>query len=522
MVVQERFLSSGPVPPFGSISARHGVRIALDPHGFISFWDHSPGSLFGFRKEEITGKHFSNLFTQNDIQTGDPWKQLEMAASGVHHSREELRLAKGGSIFQVKSRLFCQRDGHGNISGFLNVISDLKEVKKNLENMPSIRRRNKLENDLALRQSEERCNFLAESMPNIVWTNDAAGNLTYVNRRWFEYTGLSAQDMDLNDWLEMVHSEDISQALGGWQVALKAQEPCEFVFRLKGRGENRYRWHLARISPQKEGEGIIQWVGTATDIHDQKISQEELRRLSRNQERRIAERTAQLAEVNHHLESFAYSVSHDLKAPLRGIRGFAQILVDEYSEKIPEAARSCLSRIIAAGDKMECLISDLLELSKISRSEQILEPVDPAKAISEALSQLSSDIEKSGAQVVVATDWPEVLGSHCLLVQVLSNLFSNSIKYVGAGVTPRIKIFPETSGSRRMKICVRDNGIGISEEFHMRIFQPFHRLHGESDYPGSGIGLAIVQKGAERMDGRVGMESAPGAGSTFWIELPTV
>jgi signal transduction histidine kinase len=305
----------------------------------------------------------------------------------------------------------------------------------------------------------------------------------------------------------------------GWKIA-SHREPYEFVFRLQRILDGTFRWHLARVNPRIAGKKIAEWVGTATDIHDQKMAQEELRQSSQVLEKRVKERTAQLAEMNQELESFSYSVSHDLKAPLRTIRGFAQVLIEEFSSEMDKTAQLYLQRIVASGEKMDELISALLSYSRVGRSELVLEPVDLKKGIEDALSQMSDDLEKTRATIEVGKDWPLVTANRVLFEQAISNLVSNAIKYVRPGSLPEIWISSERRENGRLRILIRDHGIGIEPENHRRIFKPFNRLHGNSEYSGSGIGLAIVQKATERMHGEVGVESELGKGSTFWIELP--
>jgi PAS domain S-box-containing protein len=226
-----------------------------------------------------------------------------------------------------------------------------------------------------------------------------------------------------------------------------------------------------------------------------------------------------LLSTNAQLESFAYSVSHDLRAPARAMEGFSTLLLEDYGDKLDPDGRDYLRRISEAAKKMDVLIEDLLAYSRLGRLEFIAEPVSLDQVLDEVLAQLDPQIEGSGARVTRAGDLPAVIGHRPTLNQVITNLLSNAIKYVSADVRPCIDLGAEVSDGR-VRLWVRDNGIGIPREHQERIFRVFERLYSAADYPGTGIGLAIVQKGVERMEGRLGVESEPGKGSLFWVELP--
>jgi PAS domain S-box-containing protein len=244
---------------------------------------------------------------------------------------------------------------------------------------------------------------------------------------------------------------------------------------------------------------------------------EQVREMNVGLERRVEERTRALQEANRELEAFGYSVSHDLRAPLRTLQGFSQALLEDYVAELPPKARGYLERIGVAAARLDELIQDLLTYSRLSRAELRLEPLDLSGVVREACQQLQAVIEESRATVEVGP-LPVVRGHHGTLVQIFANLFSNSLKFVSPGERPAIRISAEPRGSM-VRVWIADNGIGIEPEHQERIFEVFQRLHGLETHPGTGIGLAIVRRGAERLGGAAGVESEPGRGSRFWVDL---
>ena len=234
----------------------------------------------------------------------------------------------------------------------------------------------------------------------------------------------------------------------------------------------------------------------------------------------LRRQTVSLASLNAELEAFSGSVSHDLKAPLRAMRAWTQIVLEECSGKVlDEEGQVKLRRVLEAGERMDGLIGSLLSYAKISRADITIERLDLASVVRDALDPLKPELEHRHAQLRIVEPLGCVMGHRSSLGQAVNNLIANAIKFVRPGQAPMVLLRSELRQGRR-RLWVEDNGIGVGETDHERIFRPFERLHGQREYAGHGIGLAIVQRAVERQGGSVGLESEPGKGSRFWIELP--
>jgi len=236
-------------------------------------------------------------------------------------------------------------------------------------------------------------------------------------------------------------------------------------------------------------------------------------------ERRVEERTRQLSEVNSELEGYVRSVSHDLRAPLRAVHGFGNLLLEEAGGKLGKTEREYLERMVSASGRMDALVRDLLTYSRLAREDVAVRALDLQHVVEEAQDILQIELDQKKAVIEVAPPILPVFGHHSSLVQAIVNLLSNAAKFVAPGVQPRIRVRTEARGDC-VRVWVEDNGIGIPARDSDKVFRMFERLNGSESYPGTGIGLAIVRRSVERMGGAAGVESTPGEGSRFWIDLP--
>ncbi len=372
----------------------------------------------------------------------------------------------------------------------------------------------------AVKQSEAYFRQLADAMPQIVWTADRDGHITYFNKRWEEFTGMP-EDQRINGegWTPYLHPDDTNRCAEKWHEAIHSQQTFQAECRLKEYQTNNFRWQLIRAIPIRDDGGqIVRWFGTSTDIEDQKQAEEKVRVLNTALERRVSERTAQLQASNRELEAFSYSVSHDLRAPLRSINAFSELVREDYGDKLDDQGRQYLSIVRDASEQMSRLIDDLLHLSRVTRGEMRRQPLDLSTLARTIIADLQRLDPKRQVEVVIAPDL-KVNGDERLLRIALENLLNNAWKFTGKQPHARIEIGMITEEGRPVYF-VRDNGAGFDMSFAGRLFGAFQRLHSNADFPGHGIGLATVQRIITRHGGRIWAESAIDQGATFFFTLP--
>ncbi|HLP07318.1 MAG TPA: PAS domain S-box protein [Opitutaceae bacterium] len=376
-----------------------------------------------------------------------------------------------------------------------------------------------------LAEALERYRFLADAMPQNVWTTDSAGRIDYANQRWVDYTGCNVEQMRAREFGASIHPDDVEQTRVQWETALADGRRFEIEHRLRDCA-GRYHWFLSRALARRDAQGrIVQWVGTDTNIDAQRHSfaalaeaRSELKRHAENLEQEIRQRTARLEEVNVELEAFTYSASHDLRVPIHHVHEFAQAIAADSGSKL--SARSCddLRLIISSTERMDTLIVDLLAYSRLSRAELEIVPTPLGPMVDSVLAGFRATIARAQAVVEVERPLPTVLADRVGLSQALSNLVANALKFSAPGRTPRLMLrAAEADGATRL--YVEDNGIGIPANQHRAVFRLFHRLNGAQKYPGTGIGLSLVAKSMARMGGSCGVESEPGVGSRFWLQF---
>lgn len=314
-------------------------------------------------------------------------------------------------------------------------------------------------------------------------------------------------------WGESVRDREVEIADGGEHKVLRLNSGL-----LRPAGEKRRFLLLTMddITAWRRAEREVPRLNVELETHIRELTAANNRLESEAAERIRAEESLRGSVAD--LETFSYSVSHDLRAPLRAMQGMAEALREDYHDMLDETGRDYARRIAAAAHRMDTLIQDLLNYNRLGSSKREFRTCPLDQAVSAALTELDGVIRERGAQVVIESPLGSVRANRALVAIAIVNLLSNAVKFTAAGVAPRVSIRSEQRGPR-LRLWVEDNGIGIDQEHYARVFRPFERLNGEDRYPGTGIGLAMVRKSVESLGGEVGLDSKPGEGSRFWMEL---
>ncbi|MDY7226107.1 PAS domain-containing sensor histidine kinase [Hyalangium rubrum] len=370
----------------------------------------------------------------------------------------------------------------------------------------------------ALQESEARFRNMADHAPVMLWVTDPSGACIYLSKGWYAFTGQTEQTGLGMGWLSAVHPDDEKMA-GDLFVESNARKVAFRVdYRLR-RKDGEYRWAIDSAVPRFGASGeFLGYIGSVIDITDRKVAEEEARRLNQELEQRVQQRTAELVESNKELESFSYSVSHDLRAPLRHIIGFAELLEKRSGSSLDATSQRYMKTITEAARQGGKLVDDLLAFSRMGRAELKKGRVSLSELVVEVRRELGPEAE--GRKI----DWrvgalPEVQADPALLRLALKNLLSNALKYT----RPRPEVVIEIGAREEAgeaHVWVRDNGVGFEMQYVNKLFGVFQRLHTAEEFEGTGIGLANVRRIISRHGGRTWAEGQLGQGATFHFTLP--
>ena len=455
--------------------------------------------ILGYPEHELVGKTGRQISHPDDLDVINAQRK-RLYAGEIDHVRLEKRyLRKDGSTVWVAFSMVLERDAEGRPAYEIAIFDDITERKRA---------------ERALRESEERFRSLTQLSSDWYWEQDETFALRFMSQRMGEKTGLAASAfIGRKRWDQPalnLGDEDWARH----RAQLERREPFREFEMERANPAGGTRWVSVTGEPVYDENGKFRgYRGVGSDVTERKLAEAELRRAHDE----LAKKAEELERSNAELEQFAYVASHDLQEPLRMVSSYTQLLARRYKDQLPAEAQEFMHFTVDGAARMKQLIEDLLAYSRVGTKGKELVPVSLEAPLKRALTNLRTAIEESGA-TVSAEALPTVDADEVQLAQVFQNLIGNALKFRGKAA-PRIHVgAAEQAGE--WQISIADNGIGIEPQYFERIFMLFQRLHAMGEYPGTGIGLAICKKVAERHGGRIWVSSTPGAGSTFHFTLP--
>ncbi|HXF80407.1 MAG TPA: PAS domain S-box protein [Usitatibacter sp.] len=486
--------------------------IGKDLQGLIVLWNEGARRIYGYEPGEVIGKlNAAALHSPAEVAAGRPREILDAALREGKWEGTIERVRKSGEPFTARVVVTPRRNPAGQPVGFLLISKDISQ---------------ELRADRQLRIARQSLAGLVDSAMDAIVSVDEEQRIILFNfaaeemfgRREDEVLGRSLDELIPARFRER-HARHV-RCFGDAGVTSRRMGALSAVSGLRKDG---HEFPLEASISQHEVDGRTFFTAILRDITEReqavqalRESEAKVRRLNAELERRVAERTSELEAANRELEAFDYSISHDLRAPINRIEGFSAILLEEFDAKLGDRGRELLQRIVASGQRMNQLVQDLLDLSTLTRTELRPAEIDLSAAARKILEGLAQSHPSRQVETVVA---PGLVarGDPGLLRVVLENLLGNAWKFTSRRERARIEFGTAVAGGKRAYF-VRDNGAGFDPAHAQRLFTPFHRLHAQKDFEGTGIGLATVQRIVSRHGGRAWAES-PGEGATFHFTL---
>ena len=458
----------------------------LDGAGRVSTWNSGAERIKGYRAEEIVGQHFSRFYPPEAVAEGKPARLLAIAARDGRVEDEGWRLRRDGTHFWAEVTLTALRDAEGSVIGFAKVTRDSTERKEAQE---------------ALRRSEQTFQLLVESIQDYaIFMLDPDGHIASWNAGAERIKGYRANEIIGEHFSIFYPPEDVAQGKPRWELESAEREGRHEDEGWRVRKDGSRFWASAMISPMRDAQGGL--VGYAKVTRD--LTQ-----------RRRTEQA--LAQSNQELERFSYSVSHDLRAPLRAINGYAQALWEDHAEKLGDEGKRLLAVIRDSAKLGGQLIDGLLNFSRVGRQALAKTPVNLTALAESVVAELRQTLASVAVEVVISP-LPPASGDAALLRHVFVNLIDNAFKFSAKQAHPRVEIGAEQNGSE-VAYYVRDNGVGFDMQYANKLFGVFQRLHRPDEFEGTGVGLALAQRIVQRHGGRIWAEGKVKEGATFRFTL---
>ncbi|HEX5125099.1 MAG TPA: ATP-binding protein [Rhodocyclaceae bacterium] len=447
--------------------------------------------------------------------------QLQKAVTGpILAVADVARQVVDNRDFTLRAKTVSQDETAVLVKAFNAMLDELERRAADLETANRQMAQEVVDRGLAqeaLQVSERRYRVLVTTIAAVTWVADTQGAWNEDVSEWTAYTGQRKEEYAGLKWWQAFHADDRATVAQIWERNIA--EPLEIVVRLWHQPSGEYRFVSVRAVPNIEGDGTVaEWIGSVSDIHDKRMIEEEVRTLNAELEQRVTVRTAQLEEANHELESFSYSVSHDLRAPVRAVSGFSRILAHDHGHQLGDEGNRLLNIIQGESVRMGALIDDLLTFSRLGRKAiqpSLLNMQDIASSVLHGLT-----VQYEGTQpTFVKGTLPSAYGDRALITQVWTNLLSNALKFSAKRDQPVIEV-GAISEENEYVYFVRDNGAGFDPRYKAKLFGVFQRLHDATEFSGTGVGLALVQRIVTRHGGRVWADSVIDEGATFCFTLP--